>query len=318
MFWSSVTTSEDIMAYVTLDQTAKTLARFLWQGHISIFRAPAKLLSYWGTNFESNIISELCELMGIPKTRTSPYHPQTNGQVEWAHQMLMQMIGKLSKFWKADWSKHLPELVHAYNSTRSAIMGYSPHYLMFGWWLCLPIDFYFPTIMRTEKHQCVKCYVTDLHEQLCEAFKEVQVQSTSEAERQRWYYDHKASAVSLEPGDLVLAKAGAYKGRRKVKDWWNEEPYEVEHKIAEGIHSYLMENQWTGHSWVLHWNQLLLITPVMGPPLCSGVWAEETRCTTTILEEPTWKVSENDEAAQSLKCLPLAQHQTGDSSRAGQ
>ena len=34
-----------IMVYVTPDQTAKTLVKFLWQGYISIFRAPAKLLS---------------------------------------------------------------------------------------------------------------------------------------------------------------------------------------------------------------------------------------------------------------------------------
>ena len=69
---------------------------------------------------------------GIQKVRTSPYHAQTNGQVEWAHQTLMCMIGKLSKDQKADWPKHLPKLVHAYNSMRLAITRYSPHYLMFG------------------------------------------------------------------------------------------------------------------------------------------------------------------------------------------
>ena len=47
------------------------------------------LLSDRGANFESNIISKLCELMGIWKVRTLPYHPQTNGQVEQAHQTLM-------------------------------------------------------------------------------------------------------------------------------------------------------------------------------------------------------------------------------------
>ena len=71
-----------IMAYVTPDQTVKTIAKCLWQGYISIFRALAKLLSDQGANFESNIISELCELMGIQKVRTSSYHAQTNGQVE--------------------------------------------------------------------------------------------------------------------------------------------------------------------------------------------------------------------------------------------
>ena len=63
-----------IMTYMTPDQTLKTVAKFLWQGYISIFRAPAKLLSDWGANFESNISRELCELMGILKVRTSPYN----------------------------------------------------------------------------------------------------------------------------------------------------------------------------------------------------------------------------------------------------
>ena len=49
-----------VMAYVAPEQTAKTVAKFLWQGYISIFRALAKLLSDQGTNFESNIIKELC------------------------------------------------------------------------------------------------------------------------------------------------------------------------------------------------------------------------------------------------------------------
>ena len=78
------------------------------------------------------------------------------------------------------------------------------------------------------------------------------MQSTSESERQKWYYDRKAKFTSLEPGDLVLAKADAYRGRQKLKDCWEEELYEVEHQVAEGIPSYLIGNQWTGCSQVLH------------------------------------------------------------------
>ena len=40
------------------------------------------------------------------------------------------MIGRLSQDEKANWPKHLPELIQAYNGMRSAIMGYSPHYLI--------------------------------------------------------------------------------------------------------------------------------------------------------------------------------------------
>ena len=60
----------------------------------------------------------------------------------------------------------------------------------------------------------------------------------SEAERQKWYYDRKTIALSLEPGKLVLAKADAYSRKRKVKDQWEEELYEVEGQVAEGIPSY--------------------------------------------------------------------------------
>ena len=113
--------TKHVMAYITPDQTLKIVAKFVWQGYISIFRAPAKPLSDQGTNFESSIIKELYELMGMWKVRISPYHTHANKQNERAHQMLMCMIGKLSKDWKVDWPKHLSEFVHAYNSLRSAI-----------------------------------------------------------------------------------------------------------------------------------------------------------------------------------------------------
>ena len=62
--------TKHVMVYMIPTQTAKTVAKFLWQGYSSIFRALAKLLSDWGANFESNVIKVLCELMGIWKVRT--------------------------------------------------------------------------------------------------------------------------------------------------------------------------------------------------------------------------------------------------------
>ena len=150
--------------------------------------------------------------------------------------MLMSMIGKLSKDQKADSLRNLPELVHAYNSKRLAISAYSTHYLIFGHQPCLPIDFYLPMIRGTNEHQHVDNYIAKLCEWLWEAFKEAQVQSTSEAQRQKQSYDRNANAILLEPGDLVLAKADSYRGRRKVKDQWVEEPYEVEHQVAVLAH----------------------------------------------------------------------------------
>ena len=102
-----------------------------------------------------------------------------------------------------------------------------------------------------------------------------QAQSTSEAERQKQYHDRKANAISLEPdATWSWLKPNAYKGKRKVKDWWEEDPYKVECWVAEGVPSYCVKNQQAGCSWVFHWNWLFLITPTSGtPPLYScGGW----------------------------------------------
>ena len=91
-----------VMVYVSPNQTAKTVVKFLYQGYISIFRALARLQSDHGVNFMSNIISKMWKLLGMKKLQTMPYHPQTNGLVERSHQTIMQMIGKLGEDKKAD------------------------------------------------------------------------------------------------------------------------------------------------------------------------------------------------------------------------
>ena len=97
-----------------------------------MFGAPAKLLSDQGMNFTSTLVEDLCSAFGIQKCRTTTYRIECNGQVERFHQTLFRMIGKLAADKKAQWEQHLPELLQAYNSTQSAVTGYSPHYLMFG------------------------------------------------------------------------------------------------------------------------------------------------------------------------------------------
>ena len=109
--------TKHILAYVTLDQTAETITKFLYGGYISIFGTLARLLSDRGTSFTSSIIEELCKIFCIQRLQTMPYHPQANGLVERSHQMSMHMIGKLGEDKKADWPSHLPEIVHAYNAT---------------------------------------------------------------------------------------------------------------------------------------------------------------------------------------------------------
>ena len=227
----------------------KTIAKFLYGGYISIFGALARLLSDRGTSFTSSIIEELCKILGIQQLQTTPFHPQTIRLVERLHQMIVCMIGKLGEDKKADWPYHLAEIVHAYNATQSTVTRYSPHYLMFGQWPRLPVNFIFPTIgsseapMREASTRKVDTYVASVRDQLRSALQEVQAQSTAEVCRQKWYYDRKVGTVNLKPGNLVLVKADVWKGKRKIKDQWDEETWEVSWQIMADMPSYKVMNQ---------------------------------------------------------------------------
>ena len=156
MFWSFVTTSQNTLWHMWfLIRWQKLLLNFCSKATSqSLEHQPSSWVTE-GAILESNIISELCELMGIWKVRTLPlYHP-TEPMGRWSEpiKMLMQMIGKFGKVQKADWPKHVPELVHAYNSheiSHQQIQQALPD--VWAMTAHLPINFYFPTIVSTEKH----------------------------------------------------------------------------------------------------------------------------------------------------------------------
>ena len=89
--------TKHVLAYITPDQTVKTITKFLYGGYISIFGAPVRLLSDRGASFTSKVIEELCKILGVKHLWTMPYHPQTNGLVERSHQTIMHMIRKLGE-----------------------------------------------------------------------------------------------------------------------------------------------------------------------------------------------------------------------------
>ena len=65
----------------------------------------------------------------------------------------------------------------------------------------------------------------------------------ADAHRQIQYYDRKTGTVNLKPGNLVLVKADAWKGKRKIKDRWEEETWELVHQIVTEVPSYEVMNQ---------------------------------------------------------------------------
>ena len=51
----------------------------------------------------------------------------------------------------------------------------------------------------------------------------------------------------MKPGDLVLVKTDAWKGKRKIKDRWEEETWEVVQQIVAHVSSYKVKTSMDGH-----------------------------------------------------------------------
>lgn len=66
------------VAIPTADQKARTVAKALWSNFFIHNGIPERLHSDQGRDFESAVVKDLCLLLGIKKTRTTPYHPRGN------------------------------------------------------------------------------------------------------------------------------------------------------------------------------------------------------------------------------------------------
>ena len=256
--------SKYVIAYVVKDQTAHTAAETLRSGYFGLFGGPPYLISDQGKVFTGHLITNLCELYGVQKLRTSPYHAQTNGQVERMNQTIIRMIGKLEQDKKARWSEHLPEMLAAYNGTRSTVTGYSPYFLLFGRKARMPVDYLFPTLHDLPHQTKMEVSVVAMQKRLKEAFAVARHLTSQEAAKQRCYYDRKAGAVALQPGDVVMVCTDGFVGKRKVKDQWEDGGFIVESQLEDWpvykVRCLTADAKQKPKYRILHRNCLLLVT----------------------------------------------------------
>ena len=80
-----------VEAYPISDMEATTVAKCLYD-FICRFGALDMLHTNQGWNFESALISELCKILGMTKTRTTPYHLQSDRMIERFNRALLSML----------------------------------------------------------------------------------------------------------------------------------------------------------------------------------------------------------------------------------
>ena len=109
----------------------------------SRYGAPYVIHTDQSTNFESQLIAELCKLYDIKKTRTTPYHPQSDGLLERLNRTLVDTIALNAKDAQDTLDLRIGLALMAIRSAAQSTTGYSPHFLLFGREMRLPADLYY-------------------------------------------------------------------------------------------------------------------------------------------------------------------------------
>jgi transposase InsO family protein len=82
---------------------AEEVAKGLTEKMICYFGPPAALLTDQGTHFQNKLLDEFAKLIGINKSCTTAYHPQSNGSIERMHHTLTEYLRKYVEN-KTEWN----------------------------------------------------------------------------------------------------------------------------------------------------------------------------------------------------------------------
>ena len=178
------------------DATAPVVATTLDERVFCYFGLPEELHSDQGAQFESKLMSELCRLWNVTKTRTTPYHPQGNGIVERNNRSLGDSLrALLLRRGPTEWDLLLPQIMRAFRATPHSATGETANFMMMGRELRLPDQLSEPV---ATDNQAIQPYVLELagrleetHEILRERQMKVRVEDEEEP-------------PLFEVGDLVL------------------------------------------------------------------------------------------------------------------
>ena len=216
------------------DQKARTVARCLVRDWFVRFGVPRRLHSDQGRNFESKVIRELCEMYGVTKSRTTPYHPEGNGQCERFNRTMHDRLRTLPPDQKRRWPEHLPELIYAYNATPHSSTGYSLYYLFFGREPRLPVDHLLGFRREEDDDPELDQWVADHHVRMQHAFQK------QEALLRQQRYNETARDEDLHVGARVFLRNRSIKGRNKIQDVWDNRPYKVVRRPNPTGHVYIV------------------------------------------------------------------------------
>ncbi len=196
--------------YALPEHSATTVAWTLATEWISRFGTPLKFHCDKAPEFESAVLSQVFQMLGIKKTRTTAYRPQSNGLCERTNQTIENILKATVNGHCDDWDLHLPYALMSYRATPQSSTGLSPNMIVFGRETALPIDMMFrkkgdhSPWTNADGSSCFCSYVEWLRDTMSESFVTARDTMEISANRQKRYYDKDCKPRSFEIADWVM------------------------------------------------------------------------------------------------------------------
>ena len=214
------------------NQKAVTIAQKIIDRIVTIFGIPMQIHSDQGRSFESSIFQEMCNLLGIEKTRSTPYRPQSNGMIERANQTIANMLTAFVNKNQNDWDELIPILMMAYRSSVQESTGVSPCEMVFGQNISLPIDLSLGRVEPENEYRDRFDYVYKLSQKLDKVHEFARGNLNITNENMIREYNSKLHLNNYEPGNAVWLHV---KKTSKLGSNW-EGPYVIVRKINDIIY----------------------------------------------------------------------------------
>ena len=159
---------------------------------------------------------EICKLYDIDKTRTSPYHPEGDGQVERFNRTLHKILYGLEQKHK-EWDEILPYAFSAYNSTIHESTKFTPNFLWHGRELRITVGNLVPMCVEEEKDYGT--YAAKVRKLIQIAYDVTREHLYKSALQTKKNYDRKMHQIVHRPGDQILLKDHTKheKGKKKYQ-----------------------------------------------------------------------------------------------------
>ena len=185
-------------AYALPDKSARSVADMLMERWMPKYGFPLTIHSDQGSEFENRVIHDIVRLLGSVKTKTTPYHPQSDGLVERFNRTVISMLAMFVTPEKTNWDDLLPLLMLAYNTSVHASTGHTPFRVAFGEECNLPGNL----IHRHLQDPCTPVdlgrYAVWVKDALREVSETVRANQGVAYQRQKRLYDVKAETRDFQ------------------------------------------------------------------------------------------------------------------------